>query len=141
MGRVPILTPIERSPKLSLASQDDAVDWVMIAASGTLIASGLLLLSGQRRAGVVAAASGTALALLDQQDVLRQLWKHVPGYIDQVQNMIGKVQGAVEDIAVKGESLRDALAQPGPIAAEPAKQDVKVEKEPAQPAAEDQIPN
>jgi hypothetical protein len=42
--------------------------WALYAAGGSLLAGGLLLLTGNRRAGLVTAASGTALALLDQQD-------------------------------------------------------------------------
>jgi hypothetical protein len=51
----------------------------------------LLLLAGERRAGMVAAASGTALALLDQQQTLHSWWNVLPGYIDQVQDVLAKV--------------------------------------------------
>jgi len=93
------------------AEAERAPDWTGIAASGALIAGGLLLLMGHRRAGTVAAASGAALALLDQQEALRTLWKQLPGYIDEVQRVAGQVQGAVEDLARKREKLRRILAR------------------------------
>ena len=125
MGSVPILQPINRSGES--ASQGDEVHWVTVAASSSLIASGLLLLAGQRRAALVAAASGTALALLEQQDTLRTLWKQVPGYVEQAQEMIGKVQDAVGDLASRRESLRSALG--GTDATEPTAEPVTVEAE------------
>ncbi len=87
------------------------MSWVGFAAGGTLAAAALLLLSGQRRAGMVAAASGTALALLDQQETLCSWWNLLPGYIDQTQKVLSQVQDAVNEVAVKREALRRALAR------------------------------
>jgi hypothetical protein len=87
------------------------MNWVGFAAGGTLVTAGLLLLAGERRAGMVAAASGTALALLDQQQTLHSWWNALPGYIDQVQEVLGKVQNTVNEVAVKREALRQALAR------------------------------
>jgi len=80
------------------------MNWVGFAAAGTLVAGGILLLAGKRRAGMVAAASGTALALLDQQDTL-------PGYIEEVQRMLGQVQGTVDELATQREKLRRVLTR------------------------------
>jgi ABC-type transporter Mla subunit MlaD len=71
----------------------------------------MLLLSGNRRAGLLAAASGTTLALLDQQETLRSWWNALPGYIDQVQGLLGQVQDTVNEVAVKREALRRVLAR------------------------------
>jgi hypothetical protein len=87
------------------------MNWIGFAAGGTLVTAGLLLLAGERRAGMVAAASGTALALLDQQETLHSWWNALPGYIDQVQGVLDKVQVAVNEIAVKREDLRRVLAR------------------------------
>jgi ABC-type transporter Mla subunit MlaD len=83
---------------------------MMMAASGALIAGGVLLLTGQRRAGLVTAASGTALALLDQQDALRHWWSSLPGYMERVQALIGRVQSTVDDLAEKREQITQAMA-------------------------------
>jgi len=75
-----------------------------------LVTGRLLLLAGSRRAGWFAAASGTALAMLDQQQTLH-LWNALPCYIDQVQQVLNRVQSTVEDVAAKREALRRALAR------------------------------
>ena len=60
---------------------------------------------------MVAAASGTALALLDQQQTLHSWWNALPGYIDQVQDVLAKVQETVNEVAAKREDLRRVLAR------------------------------
>jgi hypothetical protein len=91
------------------ADEAKNADWAIIAAGGSLIAGGLLLLAGYRRAGTLAAASGAALALLDQQDTLRRWWNALPSYIDDVQQVIDQVQGSVENVAEQRAKLRTIL--------------------------------
>ena len=66
-----VLTPVVERERMSSRVTEmprrESSDWVKIAACGSLITGGLMLLSGQKRAGLVLAASGTALAMLDQQ--------------------------------------------------------------------------
>jgi len=106
---VPLSKPEDASPTTPATVESEATSWIGFAAGGTLVAGGLLLLAGERKAGMVAAASGTALALLDQQETLYSWWNALPGYIDQVQNVLGKVQDTVNDVAVKREKLRRIL--------------------------------
>ena len=87
------------------------VDWVNVAACGSLIAGGLLLLSGKKRAGLVMAASGTALAMLEHEENLRQLWNALPGYVDRAQSMFDQVREVAEEIAEKGRTLRGVVAK------------------------------
>jgi len=87
------------------------VHWVRIASAATLIASGALLLSGRRKAGLVAAATGTTLALLDQQDALKKWWLVLPGYIGDVQRLLGQAQTAVDEFSVQREKLGNVLAR------------------------------
>jgi hypothetical protein len=107
---VPLAKPVNDSEIEPVVEDSETMNWVGFAAGGTLVAAGLLLLAGERRAGMVAAASGTALALLDQQQTLYSWWNALPGYIDQVQQVLGKVQDTVNEVAVRREDLRRALA-------------------------------
>jgi hypothetical protein len=81
------------------------------AAAGALVAGGILLLAGKRRAGMVAAASGTALALLDQQDTLQAWWNILPIYLEDLQRVLGQVQSTVDELSVQRERLRRVLAR------------------------------
>lgn len=100
-----------RTAKITQMPRTANVDWVKVAACGSLITGGLLLLSGQKRAGLVMAASGTALALLEHEDTLRRWWEALPGYVEQAQCMFEQVQGVMENVAEKGESLRRVLSR------------------------------
>jgi hypothetical protein len=108
---VPLSQPENEIPITPGAVTSEDGDWIAYAAGGTLVAGGLLLLAGARRAGMVAAASGTALALLDQQETLLAWWNALPGYLDQVQKVLGKVENTVNEAAAKREDLRRILSR------------------------------
>jgi len=111
MEVVPIVKKNPSAPGEAKAQESGSADWTGIVASGALIAGGLLLLAGKRRIGTVVAASGAALALLEEQEAIRQLWEQLPGYIDEAQHLADRVQGTVEDLAVKRANLRRILAK------------------------------
>jgi hypothetical protein len=85
------------------------IHWMRIAAAGTLIVSGGLLLSGRRKAGLFAAATGASLALLDQKDALGAWWRIMPGYLNELQRLLGQAQETVDDLAERREKLAKAF--------------------------------
>ncbi len=95
----------------SCASEAKSMGWVRMAAAGTLAASGALLVAGKRRAGLVTAVTGTALVLLDQQEIVSKWWNALPAYLEEIQGMLGRAQTAVEDLTVQGEKLRRVLGK------------------------------
>jgi hypothetical protein len=111
MGAVQVLNRERDLCDIPGLSQVDSVDWIKVAAIVSMITSGCLLLTGQRRAAMVAAASGTALLLADQRDLVQKVWRELPGYVDQAQKVVTQVQGVVEEITAKSESLRRALGR------------------------------
>lgn len=98
----------ESVPGDAEATRANLIRW---SAAGALVAGGVLLLSGNRRAGVLTAAAGTTLAMLDQQEAVRQWWNALPVYLDEAQALLGRVQGAIDDIAARREKLRNVLAR------------------------------
>ena len=100
---------VARSQRITEMPKTEQFDWVKLAACGSLLTGGLLLLSGQKRGGLVMAAARTALALMDHEDTLRKWWDAMPEYVDRAQTMLEQVQGVVEDVTEKGESLRRML--------------------------------
>ena len=110
MAVVPLTKPI--AEKVQAAPQpcgSKPVNWASLAAAGTLATSGVLLVNGQRRAGLVAAAAGTALAMLDQQEAVRKWWEALPAYLTEAQNILSRVQTALDDIAAQRERLHQLL--------------------------------
>jgi hypothetical protein len=111
MTVIPLSKPAIEAEVEPEVAETETMHWVGFAAGGTLVAAGLLLLAGERRAGMVAAAAGTSLALLDQHETLNSWWNALPGYIDQVQGVLGKVQNTVNEVAAKRETLHRVLAR------------------------------
>jgi hypothetical protein len=91
--------------------KDKGADWVRYAAGASLIAGGCLLLTGRRRAGMVMAASGTAMAALDQQDTLRRWWAALPSYVENAQSMVEKTQDVLQGLTEKAETVRRTLTR------------------------------
>jgi hypothetical protein len=91
-----------------------SMNWVRIAAAGALAASGVLMVSGKRRAGLVTALSGAALAALDQRETVSQWWKALPACVDEIQGMLNHAQIALDDISVQGAKLRSVLGKRRP---------------------------
>jgi hypothetical protein len=113
MGLTPVVTQSATNrPQSTGSARSDAPDWIGMAAGGSLIAAGLLLFAGKRRAAMAAAAAGTSLAMLEQQDLLRTLWKQLPGYVDQVQQAISQVRSTVEEFTVKAASGPHPVSNP-----------------------------
>jgi len=89
----------------------ECTNWVRMAAGGSLLAGGLMLLTSNRKAGMVIAAAGTALALLDQQDTVKLWWDALPGYIDKVQDLLGRVEATVSELDGQRARLEKILSR------------------------------
>ncbi len=89
----------------------NATPWLRYAAAGTLVASGALLVTGKRRAGLVTAVTGTVLAMVDQEEAVCAWWNALPGYLDEIQGLLGRAQNAVDDLSAQGQKLRRVLSK------------------------------
>jgi hypothetical protein len=111
-GEVMAVVPLKKTARNAGADcpqKANAVNLVRIAAAGTLLASGVLLVAGKRRAGLATAVTGAALAMLDQKEIVSRWWNALPGQLDEIQRVLGRTQAAVEDLSVQGEKLRRVL--------------------------------
>ncbi len=84
-------------------------DWIRFAAAGTLATSGVLLVTGKHRAGLITALSGAVLVMLDQHEVVSAWWNALPGYLEEVQTLLARAQSSVEDLSEQGAKLRQVL--------------------------------
>jgi hypothetical protein len=101
----------ELVPVTSESGSGECEDWLLYAAAGTLVASGVLLVTGNRKAGLAVAATGAALAMLDQQETVKAVWDALPEYLGEIQGVLARIQGTVEEIAAQGARLRAALGK------------------------------
>jgi hypothetical protein len=108
---VPLAKETRASGSVPSTNGAGSANWIRIAAASTLAASGALLVTGNRRAGMLAAVTGTALVLIDQQDAVRAWWDALPGYLEEIDELLGRAQAAVEDLSAQGQKLRSAFAK------------------------------
>lgn len=108
---VPLSKPMNETSEAPLQQSSDNTRWIRYAAAGTLAASGALLITGRRRAALVAAVSGTALAMLDQQDAIREWWGQLPVFLEELNGLLERAQGVVDDVSAQGQKLREVLSR------------------------------
>jgi len=109
MAVVPLNRMVSEAKNNRRICESEGTNWARYAAAGSLVAGGILLITGNRRAGLVTAASGAALALLDQQEAVREWWNALPGYIDNVQLVLAQVEETVAEVAAQRERLHRIL--------------------------------
>jgi hypothetical protein len=109
---VPLSKPAGNSELAPRNCGPKSMSWVSMLAAGTLAAGGALLVSGQRRAGLVTAATGTALAMFDQQETVRTWWNALPAYLTEAQGMLTRVQAAIDDVTAQRERLHKIMSKP-----------------------------
>ena len=80
-----------------------------LIAIGAIVTGGALMATGRRKAGLAVAVAGTALALLEEQEVVKSWWHNLPEYLTHAQEFLEKVEGYMEDAAVHGQRLQSLL--------------------------------
>jgi hypothetical protein len=93
------------------APEAKSAQWVRIAAACSLGASGALIATGKRRAGLATAVAGAVLAMVDQKELVCAAWNALPSYLDEIQGVLNRAQTAVEDLSEQGQKLRKALGK------------------------------
>ena len=91
------------------ARQTKSLDWTSFLAAATLAAGGALLVTGHRRAGLAAAAAGTALAILEEREFVAELWNSLPGYLNEAERFLERVEACLEDVTIQGQKLQSVL--------------------------------
>lgn len=110
MELLPLAASEDESSRPSVSSgKDDTQQWMRVTAAGTLAASGVLLMAGKRRAGLVTAAAGTALVVIDQQDTVCAWWNRLPEYLAEAQSVLTSLQSTVDELSAQGDRLRTAF--------------------------------
>jgi len=105
--------PVAEAPAATIAKPATPhakdTDWTTILAAATLVAGGALMLSGHRKIGLAVAAAGTGLALIDEQDMIKDWWKSMPGYLQEAQAVLDKVEGYLNEANVQGQKIQGIL--------------------------------
>ncbi|HTJ31161.1 MAG TPA: hypothetical protein VL346_11705 [Acidobacteriaceae bacterium] len=84
-------------------------DWTHLIAAGTLMAGGALLVSGRKKSGLAVAIAGTAIALLDEPEMLQSWWHSLPGMLSNAQQFLDKVEEYMGAAAEQGHRIQSAF--------------------------------
>jgi hypothetical protein len=113
MGAISIPKRKVHQMKKAIESQIESPDVLKFAAGGALVAGGILLLTGQRRAGIAVSVAGAALTLLGEQDLVRSWWEQLPDYVEHLEHAVSRMKSSVEEITVTRDNLKQVLTGTG----------------------------
>jgi hypothetical protein len=95
----------DAEPRHDAASRCNCENFLRVGSAATLVAGGALLLTGNRRLGLVAATAGTTMAMIDQKKTIKKWWALLPDYLASVQRVLTQVEEAVNELAIQREKL------------------------------------
>lgn len=72
-------------------------NWSQYLAAGAFLAAGALLLTGHRRLGVAAAATGVASVLLEDREAVALLCQQLPDFLEDAQSLAGQLEQLFHD--------------------------------------------
>ena len=103
IAQLPAFSEVQK--KIKSANLAEQITWQRGVAAGSLITGAILLATGKRKAGIALTAVGAAAALLEDVEGTRALWDSIPHYIESGQQVLGKVEKFVEELAEQGERV------------------------------------
>lgn len=92
-----------------VASQEvtsQEITWTRVLAAGSLIASAALLLTGRRKAALIATGIGAVAVLAEDPQALREMWNRAPEYLQDGREMLGRMENVVEDLTAQGGRVK-----------------------------------
>ena len=112
MGSVPLSPKTPAQIHMEPHREDSSSpDWIRYGAAGSLLAGGILLLTGNRRAGLLASAAGAALTMVQERELVKQWWEALPGYLDTTQRMLDQAQQTIDDLAAKRAKIMSIIGK------------------------------
>lgn len=87
----------------------EEVPWTRSVAAGSLIAGAFLLITGKRKSALAVAAAGTAIALLENPQALRDAWDSLPRLIRSGQDFMVRLEDMVDELNKQGIRVRKLM--------------------------------
>ncbi len=103
------LSPAAGSASLPAPAQGKHNDWTHLVSAGSVVAGGVLMVTGHKKAGLAVAALGTVLALLDEPEAVETWWRNLPKYLDGAQDLLEKVDHYLGEASTQGQRLKSIL--------------------------------
>lgn len=91
--------------ELSMQSNAKNPDWMRLGVGASLLTGSILLLTGKRKAGLLATAAGTALAMLDNREIVAEWWEALPRHLEKAQHMLEQTQHTIDDLTDKRDKI------------------------------------
>jgi hypothetical protein len=88
---------------------EQEMTWLRALAAGSLVAAAALLLTGRKKAALTASGLGAAVILTEDPEAMKDLWKNVPGLLQDGHEMLGRLEGVLDGITEQGGRVRQLV--------------------------------
>jgi hypothetical protein len=105
----PAFQPVALPPTSPAPIAETELEITDLLVVGALVAGGVLMVSGRRREGLAVAAAGTALALLEEQEMVAQWWQTLPDYLNRAQDFLDRVERYLDEASTQGHRIQSIL--------------------------------
>jgi hypothetical protein len=82
-----------------------------IGVGASLLTGSLLLLTGNRKPGLLLTAAGTALAMLENRDVVSAWWEALPQHLQKAQSILDQTQQTIDDLSAKRDKIMEMFGK------------------------------
>jgi hypothetical protein len=86
------------------------IPWTRVAAAGSFALGALLLITGRRKAALLASAAGAAAILAENPEIVREAWDSMPRYVRAGQDFLVRLEDFVEELNKQGIRIRKVVA-------------------------------
>lgn len=83
--------------------------WTRGVAAGALATGAGLIAGGKRRPGLIAAAAGVMVVLLERPEDVSAVWAGIPRFIQASRRLLDRTEDIVQDLTSQAETVRDFL--------------------------------
>lgn len=88
---------------------EQEMTWLRALAAGSLVVGAALLLTGRKKAALTASGLGAAVILSEDPEAMKELWKHVPGFLQDGHELLGRLEGVLDGITEQGGRVRQLV--------------------------------
>jgi len=85
--------------------------WKRAVATGSLLTAAALLLSGRRKAALVATGVGAMALLAEDPDSVRRIWNHAPRYLQDGHAILDRLEEVRSSLETQKQQARHILSR------------------------------
>ena len=94
---------------ISQENLPEDLQWTRVLAAGSLVIGAALLLTGRKKAALIAAGMGAAAVLSEDPHTIKELWHRTPEYLREGHDLLGHLENVVDNLKEQSGRVQQLL--------------------------------